>query len=83
MRINLNTRLDKLEATRAPLLEYRHMLTVFGRIDEIRELAKREHGIDIDAPDVMVIHIRAVHPGEHGPDSSDAVQGPPSVTVHL
>ncbi len=38
---------------------------------------------NIDAPDVMVIHIRAVRPGEDGPDESDAVQGPPSVTVHV
>jgi hypothetical protein len=41
MRGNLNSRLEKLEATRAPLLACRHMLTVVGRIDEIRELAKR------------------------------------------
>jgi hypothetical protein len=83
MRSNLNSRLDKVETMQSSTPQYQHMLMAAGRIDEIRAIAKQEHGIEIDSPGVCLIHLVAAYPTENGPDSADAVQGPAHVTVHF
>ncbi len=73
-------RVAKLETSVAPPVgAVSYVITASGNEADIRLAALQEHGVKIDAPDVLLFHLIGVAGSENGPFSHD--QGPPVLTM--